>query len=197
MDSADGFQELMKRVRAGDPDSATRLVRLYEPAVRRAVRIWMLNARLRRSLDSVDICQSVLASFFVRTALSQYQLDTPGQLINLLVSMARNKLTDQIRHEHAARRDNRRTEARDVHERELAGVEPSPSQFVANRDLLEEFRRRMSDDERRLADERAQGKEWPEIAAELGARPDALRKKLDRAVNRISRELGLDDFDHE
>ena len=111
--------------------------------------------------------------------------------------MARNKLSDQIRREHAARRDNRRTDARDVNDRELAGAGPTPSVFVANRDLLEQFRRRMSEDERVLADQRAQGKEWPEIAAELNAKPDALRKKLDRAVNRISRELGLDNFDHE
>jgi RNA polymerase sigma factor (sigma-70 family) len=197
LDNVDIFPELMRQVRAGDADAATRLVRLYEPAVRRAVRIWMLNAKLRRTVDSVDICQSVLASFFVRTALSQYQIDTPTQLVNLLVSMARNKLADQLRHEHAGRRDNRRVEAQDVNERELVGVEPTPSQFVANRDLLEEFRRRMSDDERRLAEQRSLGREWADIAAELGGRPDALRKKLDRAVNRIARELGLDDFDHE
>ncbi len=195
--SSDPFPELMRQVRGGDADAASRLVRLYEPAVRRAVRVWMLNAKLRRTVDSVDICQSVLASFFVRTALSQYQIDTPVQLVNLLVSMARNKLADQLRREQADCRDNRRVEAQDVNERELVGVEPTPSQLVANRDLLEEFRRRMSADERRLADERALGREWPDIAAELGGRPDALRKKLDRAVNRIARELGLDDFDHE
>jgi RNA polymerase sigma factor (sigma-70 family) len=195
--AADVFPDLMRQVRAGDAAAAARLVRMYEPAVRRAVRIWMLNARLRRTVDSVDICQSVLASFFVRTALSQYQIDTPAQLVNLLVSMARNKLADQIRHEHAGRRDNRRVEPQDVHERELIGAGPTPSQFAADRDLLAEFRRRMSDEERRLADQRALGREWPDIAAELGGQPDALRKKLDRAINRIARELGLDDFDHE
>jgi RNA polymerase sigma-70 factor (ECF subfamily) len=157
----------------------------------------MLNAKLRRTVDSIDICQSVLASFFVRTALSQYRIDTPAQLVNLLVSMARNKLADQIRREHADCRDNRRLEPRDVNEHELLGVEPTPSQYAVNRDLLAQFRRRMSAEERRLADQRALGREWADIAAEVGAQPDALRKKLDRAVNRIARELGLDDFDHE
>ena len=32
----------------------------------------------------MDICQSVMASFFVRAALGQYQLNTPEQLLNLL-----------------------------------------------------------------------------------------------------------------
>jgi len=195
--NSDDFQDLMRRVRAGDGDAATLLVRQYEPAVRRAVRIWMLNARLRRSIDSLDICQSVLASFFVRTALSQYHFDSPEQLVKLLVSMARNKLADQVRREHAGCRDSRRLEPGDVRERELVGADPSPSQVAVARDLLEEFRRRMSAEERQLAEQRALGREWAEIAADLGGRPDALRKKLDRALQRIARELGLDDCHHE
>ena len=194
---SDDFQDLMRRVRAGDADAATLLVRQYEPAVRRAVRIWMLNARLRRTIDSLDICQSVLASFFVRTALSQYHFDSPDQLIKLLVSMARNKLADQVRRERAGCRDSRRLEPGDVYQRELVGADPSPSQVAVARDLLEEFRRRMSAEERLLAEQRALGREWAEIAAGLGGRPDALRKKLDRALQRIARELGLDDCHHE
>ena len=41
------------------------------------MRIHLRDVRLRRVLDSTDICQSVLASFFVRAALGQYDLDTP------------------------------------------------------------------------------------------------------------------------
>jgi RNA polymerase sigma-70 factor (ECF subfamily) len=197
VDDRDDFQELMRRVRAGDAAAAESLVRRYEPAIRRAVRIWMLNSRPVRGFDSIDICQSVLASFFVRAALSQYHLDTPDQLVKLLVSMARNKLTDQVRREQAECRDSRRVEPGDVRDRELIGGGPSPSRYAAARDLLDEFRRRMTVEERHLADQRALGREWPEIAAELGARPDALRKKLDRALDRIAQELGLDDFPHD
>lgn len=193
----EAFPEMMQRVRDGDAEAASRLVRQFEPAVRRALRIWMLNARLRRSLDSVDICQSVLASFFVRAAFRQYQLETPAQLVKLLVSMARNKLSDQIRREHAECRDTRRLEPGDVRDREVMGAVPSPSRVATARDLLAECRRRMTDDERRVADLRALGREWPEIAAEVGGQPDALRKKMDRTVNRIARELGLDDLGHE
>ncbi len=127
MDSSDEFEKLIGRVRSGDAAAATSLVAQYEPAVRRAVRIWMLNARLRRSVDSIDICQSVLASFFVRTALGQFHVSTPGQLVKLLVSMARNKVADQIRREQADCRDNRRLEPGDVSDREVVGGGPSPS----------------------------------------------------------------------
>jgi RNA polymerase sigma factor (sigma-70 family) len=191
--ATNGFPELMQRVRSGDQEAATELVRGYERTIRRAVRIWLMDARLRRTFDSMDVCQSVLGSFFVRAALGQFQLEHPEQLVRLLVQMARNKLTDEVRRQRAGRRDNRRLEGGDVHEREVIAVEAGPSRQVAGRDLLQEVRKRLSPEERTLADRRAVGRDWPDIAAELGGDPCALRKKLTRAINRITRELGLDD----
>jgi hypothetical protein len=64
---------------------------------------------------------------------------------------------------------------------------------VAGQELLQEFRRRLSEDERHLADLRAQGCAWTEIAAGLGGTPRARRMQLTRAINRVARELDLDD----
>ena len=86
--------------------------RRYEPAIRRAARVRLVDTRLNRLLDSMDICQSVLASFFVRTALGQFELETPDQLLKLLATMTRNKLADQVKGHGAARRDFRRIERR-------------------------------------------------------------------------------------
>jgi hypothetical protein len=63
---------------------------------------------------------------------------------------------------------------------------------VANRELWEEFRKRLTAEELRLADRRAAGLPWAQIAAEFGGRPDALRMQLSRALDRVTRELGLD-----
>ena len=41
---------------------------------------------------------------------------------------------------------------------------------------------------------RHQGREWADIAAEVGGSPEALRKKLSRTVERVAQELGLDDL---
>jgi RNA polymerase sigma-70 factor (ECF subfamily) len=97
-------------VRAGDADAA--VVRRYEPEIRRAVRLRLTDPSLRRVLDSMDVCQSVLASFFVRAAAGQFDLEEPSQLLRLLVVMARNKLRDQVSYHRAARRDQRRLEGR-------------------------------------------------------------------------------------
>src|SRR6516225_793826 len=105
------FADLIRRVRAGEEEAAADLVRRYEPAIRRVVRVHLRDPRLRRVLDSMDICQSVLATFFVRANLGQYELDTPDSLLKLLATIARNKLSNQAARQHAARRDHRREQS--------------------------------------------------------------------------------------
>src|SRR5215813_13431984 len=96
LDPAD-YTTFVRRVRAGDQDAAAELVRRYEPEIRLMVRTWLRlrDPRLRRVFDSMDVCQSVLASFFVRAAVGEYDLDQPQQLVRLLVGMARNKLREK------------------------------------------------------------------------------------------------------
>jgi hypothetical protein len=185
------FRDLIARVRAGDEEAARELVRTYEPTIRRTVRLRLADPRLRRAFDSMDICQSVFGSFFARAALGQYDLDDPPQLLRLLVNMSRKKLIDHERHERAARRDISRTQGAGVMEYELASPQPTPSQEVAANELLQEMRKRLSPEERHLAEQRAAGRDWAGIAAEEGDSPDALRKKLGRAVDRVAGELGL------
>src|SRR5690242_7706534 len=104
MPEATTFEELMRRVRAWDQDAATELVRRYEAAIRRAVRLRLADSRLGGLFDSMDICQSVLGSFFVRAASGQYDLETPEKVLGLLVAMARNKLASLARRQGARRR---------------------------------------------------------------------------------------------
>jgi RNA polymerase sigma factor (sigma-70 family) len=194
----EGFQVLLRRVRAGDGQAAAELVRRYEPAIRRAARVRLVDTRLNRLLDSMDICQSVLASFFVRTALGQYELETPEQLLKLLATMTRNKLANQVKGHRATRRDFRRIEAGGGDTSVVGGIEglagqgPTPSSEVAARELLEEARRRLLPEELSLLERREQGSEWTEIAAELRSSPEAIRKRLARAIDRVAHDLGLD-----
>jgi RNA polymerase sigma-70 factor (ECF subfamily) len=187
------FEELMRRVRAGDGRAAEELVRRYEPTIRRVVRVRLVDQRLQRLFDSMDVCQSVFGSFFVHAALGDYELATPEQLLGLLVSMSRKKVIDKARRAGAARRDYRRqSEGAEGSEKHWAADDPSPSRQVAGEELLAEFRRRLTDQEREIADRRAAGMNWPQIAAELGGTPEALRKQLSRGVERVSQELGLE-----
>jgi RNA polymerase sigma factor (sigma-70 family) len=187
------IDELIRRVRAGDQDAAAELVKRYEPAIRRAVRFRLADARLGTLLDSMDICQSVLGSFFVRVATGQYKLETPEQLMKLLTTMARNKLISQARKQHAQRRDTRRIASTDQNEGRFISASESPSNQVAVRDLLQEVQRRLSPEERRILELRNEGQDWASIASELGGSAEALRRRLSRALDRIAEQLALDD----
>jgi DNA-directed RNA polymerase specialized sigma24 family protein len=189
------FADFIRRTRAGDAEAARELIRRYEAIVRMEIRVRLVDPRLGRIFDSMDICQSVMASFFLRAAAGQYELDRPQDLINLLVAMARNKLAFRIRKERAIKRDHRRLEPVPMELLEGSRVASSPSEEIASRELLEAFRQRLSDEERQLADRRSRGETWDRIATELGGTAESRRKQFERATDRVARQLGIEDTD--
>lgn len=193
MSDQESFRELICRVRAGDAQATRELVRRYEPAIRLAVHVRLTDPALRRFLDSMDICQSVLLSFFVRAASGQYDLETPEQLLRLLTTMARHKLINQAQKQRAARRDYRRLQSDLSGGNDPVDSRSDPSQVAAHRELLQELRCRLTAEERQLADQRSLGCSWKEIAAEVGGQPNTLRMRLTRALDRVTQELGLDE----
>src|SRR5439155_15991005 len=158
----DLFDELLQRVRRGDSDAACELVRRYELAIRVAVRTRLSDPALRQQLDSVDICQSVLASFFVRAAAGQFDLHEPAQLVGLLTRMARNKLAMQVRSQHQQRRDVRRVSSIANSWAMPPDKTPGPAQQAVQRDLLSRAYQLMDPEVRQIADCRAGGSAWEE-----------------------------------
>jgi RNA polymerase sigma-70 factor (ECF subfamily) len=188
------FDEFIRRVRRGDVAATEELVRRYEPMIRREVRLQLQDPRLTRLFDSIDVCQSVLASFFLRAAAGQYDLRSPPQLVNLLVEMARRKLAFAARRQYRQRRDIRRTKsfAGEV-AAQVGAPGPDPVEAVASAELLERFRQCLSAEERQLAEWRSDGISWAEIAERAGGTADSRRVQLVRAVDRVVRRLGLDE----
>jgi RNA polymerase sigma-70 factor (ECF subfamily) len=192
MSSETPFDELVSRVRGGESAAAEEIVRRYETAIRIAVRTRLSDPALRRQFDSMDICQSVLASFFLRTAAGQYDLHNPAQLVALLTKMAHNKLAMHARSEYQQRRDIRRATqlTDDLAESPLKA--PQPFEQAADRDLLEQAFQLMDPQMRQMADSRAEGAGWTDIASKLGGTAEARRKQFRRAMNRIAEALRID-----
>jgi RNA polymerase sigma factor (sigma-70 family) len=189
------FAGLIQRVRQGDQQAAGEMVRLYEPVIRRAIRFRVGNS-MRPVVSLSDICQSVLCSFFVRAASGQFQLDQPEDLQKLLAAMARNKLNNLVRKHQAQRRDQRRVagSGKGSHAVEAqAAPGNSVCGQVAAAELVKEVHKRLSPEERQLVDWRNEGLQWDQIAGRLNDSPEALRKRLTRALDRVSQELGLED----
>jgi hypothetical protein len=68
--------DLVRRVRTGDAEASAELVRRYEPAIRITVRARLTDPGLRGLFDSMDICQSVLANFFMRATARVSSIST-------------------------------------------------------------------------------------------------------------------------
>lgn len=182
------FQRLIQLVRQGDETAAEAVVRAYEPHIRRVVRIRMEDPVLRKALDSMDICQSVLASFFLRAATGQYEIDTPQQLVKLLAVMTRNKIQDWRRKQLAACRDRRRDNPIGNSDHLVVDAE-SPSQAAAAKELYQQALELMSETERDLVQQWACVASWEQIAKDGGASPDAVRMRIRRCVDRVARQL--------
>jgi len=183
--------ELLQRVRLGDEHASVEIIRRYESAVRVAVRTRLTDPRLRRQFDSLDVCQSVLASFFFRLTAGAYDLHAPEQLLALLRKMAQNKLGARTRDQFRHRRNVGRLSHIAVEQVRLESSEPEPSRQVLTQELLDRALGMMTPEIRAIAVRRMEGELWPRIARAMGGTPDARRKQFERAVNPIADTLNV------
>jgi RNA polymerase sigma factor (sigma-70 family) len=184
------FQAFIERIRKGDSSAAEELVRLYEPIVRRQIRMQMVDSRLSRLYDSVDFSQAVMASFFLRG--SEFELQEPKDLVRLLVTMARNKLASSARRVLAQKRDGQRRDVDAPLLNQVADGSDTPSRIVSMLELIAEAKKKLTPEEQQLVDLRSDGKSWDEIAAELGGTAQARRMQLARAMERVTESLGIE-----
>ena len=185
------FTQFVNQIRLGDSQAAEELIRRYESAIRIAVRTKMTDPSLKRELESMDICQSVFASFFLRAAAGQYDLTNQKNLVGLLVRMAQNKLAMQVRKQHQQCRDTRKNLEFEAGAIDHAGREATPSRILAGQELWSKVQAQLSQEERDIVSRRASGEGWEEIAVAMGGSPDGRRKQIKRALDRVSEELGL------
>lgn len=192
MSEESAFGNLIRGIRAGNEQAAVEFVRQYETVVRRQLRWVMTDPKMYRLYDADDVCQMVLASFFIRVAAGQYDLDQPEQLAKLLVTMTRNKIALLARKRRARPADRRRVEESGL-EGKILAKGPAPSTEIRIRELLQEVLRRLNQEERQLKALRDDGCTWTDIATRLGGTPAGRCKQLNRALNRVAHELGIND----
>jgi len=183
------FRDLFEQICRGDQQAARELLYRYERDLRILARVRLTDPNLRRAIDSMDVCQSVFGVFFARAAAGLIDLDTPEQFLRLMATMIHNKVIDYARRFQSRRRDVRRQLDVNAGDMQLAGSDPTASQVVSGRELLEKYEAQLTPEERQLAEMRKAGRKWEDIARELGSTPDSLRKRLSRAIERISREI--------
>jgi DNA-directed RNA polymerase specialized sigma24 family protein len=195
MNESREFPELIRLARAGDEGAAARLAHEFEPFIRRVVRTRLRNRsnrdRLRPDVDSADICQSIFKSLFVGLRHGRFELDQPEQLQKLLCAMARFKVASQARRLSVTLRAVLDLDAPPW---ERADLGPGPEKAVDDKELLDTILKQFAPDELDLLVRRLHDQPWPAIAAEAGGTAGALRKKLERALERVRDHPALHDI---
>ncbi len=194
---ADSFGELMLRVRSGEQDAARELMQRYGEAVRREIRFRLRDVRLIRVVSESDVFQSAVSSFFVGLQLGRFDVRQPEDLVALLKTIAERRVYSEARFWHAERRDVRRNvDLSDVVPCEPQQDDPSPSAVVSERELVAEALARLPETTLHVIELRRGGLRWDAIAERLpdGGTPEAVRKRYERDVARVTAELGLRDY---
>ncbi len=104
MDSEITFDEVMRRVRAGDGEAETALFQQY---VRRLIGLAarQFDDSLRDRADVELVVLSACKSFFLRNRRGEFHVDDWGELWSVLAMITLRKCADRVRHLRAARRD--------------------------------------------------------------------------------------------
>jgi hypothetical protein len=144
------FRDLMRQVRAGDPQAAKELVRSYQWAIRFQVRVRLTDLDLRRLMDSMEGVQLVWARFFPRASASELELDDPKKLLNLLITLPPNKLPDQAKYPRGKRRSDGHKQGDIGVEKEPVDPHPGPEQVADERDFVQQLRTRLTANEQTL-----------------------------------------------
>lgn len=188
----DGFRRLIQRVRDGDAESALELLERYSPHVLRLIRR-RLSGGLRAKFDSADFVQAVWVDFFCESQPRDFHC--PEDLIRFLVTLARNKLYDELRRRTQSERYNvtREMSLDDlalVWDGEIEAIDlrqPRPSQVAVAR---ERWSRLMADQpplHRKILELRCQGATFLEIAEQLEVHERTARRVFERLTHDLSK----------
>lgn len=177
------FNRLIAKIQAGDAEAARRLYEEYGAYLVHAVRA-RLHRRLRSKFDSIDFTQDVWGSFFTRV-VDKYKLNKPEDLIQLLTTMARNKVIRVARAQTARRKRDIGREAyfeESPHARKALAGGATPSQIVMGEEAWTRLLAAQPPVYRRILLLLRDGVAHETIAAELGV----TLRTVQRVIRKVS-----------
>jgi RNA polymerase sigma factor (sigma-70 family) len=187
MNASESFDDLMPRLRAGDPRAATQV---FERFAGRLIGLahQRLGQVLQGKVDPEDVVQSALKSFFRRTD-RPFEFRDWNDLWALLAQMTLWKCGHRIRYFRAARRDAGREVSSSLEEDrdswQALAREPDPSEAAMLAETVEGVLRTLNERDRRVLVLSLQGN----TVAEIGEAISCTERTVYRTLEFIRSEL--------
>ncbi len=162
------------------------LVKNYEQPLQRAMRRVLGRSRRLRSLyDTVEFTQFAWQEFFRRRG-EWSEIETPAQLLAVLLAMGQNHLRDQRRRFDRKLHGCRAVSLDDVAAEAVPDRGPLPGDLADVRDQLEAVLRRHPAHHRRIVELRGDGHTCEEIAELIGRSEGQVRRMLAKIEAELS-----------
>jgi len=179
--------DLIRRIRSGDDGAREQLLRRFLPLLRR----WA-HGRLPRQIrdlnDTDDLVQVTLVKSLAR--LDQFDSAGPGAFLAYLRQALLNQVRDEIR------RHQRRPEHTEIDAEVGDADAPAPIESLVGSERVRAYEQALAALPKRqqgLIVMRVEfGMSYPEIAAEVGSTPDAVRVMVARAIVQLSQQLATE-----
>lgn len=178
------LSELLPNLPAGDEVAARAIFVRYSDRLVGLAR-QHLSRKLAARIDAEDVVQSVFRTFFRREAAGEFQIDSTGQLWQLLVKITIMKARAKGRY-HTAGMRNATTEARlEPEGYEPSAADPGPAEAAELVDQIDALLRGLPPLYGQLLGLRLQGRNVSETADEL----NVSRQTIHRAMNLLQDRL--------
>jgi RNA polymerase sigma-70 factor (ECF subfamily) len=186
----DRFDEVMDRLRAGDPQAADLVFRRY---ARRLMGLAQdqFETWLRPRADVEELVQSVYQSFFHRFEAGRFALDDWAALWGLLTVITLRKCVNRREFLLAGRRDARRVEPSEALLDGLIDREPSPDEAAILAETVAQLLEGFEPPERAIVELSLAGWSTREIAQTLARSERTVRRVREYVRRRLEEAAAL------
>ena len=166
--------------------------RRFGDQLRRRARTRLRQYGLTGQAESMDICNDVMADLARRYGS---QSIGPDDILAYIMRAIDNQVLDTFRTLARQCRDFRRNDLTPVEDMTVANGEISPSQIALRREVVTRIRTMLSEEDAKAVDMMLENRDWNEIGEALGLRADTARMRVRRALDRVRRDIGINEED--
>ena len=177
---------------SGKSESVEAIWRQFGDQFRRRARTRLRQYGLTGQAGSMDICNDVMAEMtrgFNANGVS------PDEALACVLRAIDNQVLDTFRRLARQCRDFRRNEPVSVDELPVVNQGHSPSQIALHREVIARIQALLNDEDALAVSMMLENRGWQEIGESLGVKPDTVRMRVRRALERVREEIGFREGD--